>query len=62
MECLPEIGVTGHLQGGNCHGAEKVNRIIKLLDGQDVCHITAYGDSAGDREMLAYADQGCWIR
>ncbi len=49
-----EHGVaTGMLQGGNCYGATKEKRLRELL-GNFPLHY-AYGDSRGDREMLAMA-------
>lgn len=56
IEIQNEI-VTGRFSTRNCHGAEKVARINSLL-GQEGAIIThAYGDSAGDFEMLGLADQ-----
>jgi phosphatidylglycerophosphatase C len=50
--------VTGMLIGGNCYGREKERRLRNILpcDAQ----LYAYGDSRGDREMLAMADRG-WL-
>ena len=48
--------LTGRLDGANCRGAEKVRRIRGLLGDLDGFVVHAYGDSAGDREMLALAD------
>ncbi len=39
----------------NCHGKEKVNRIKAHLNIKEYKKIYAYGDSLGDREMLALA-------
>ena len=47
--------VTGHLDGANCRGPEKVRR-LRAAFGEDVWLQAAYGDSAGDREMLALAE------
>jgi len=49
--------ITGHLLGHNCHGAEKVNRLKKHLNVNDFLYIYAYGDSSGDKQMLALADK-----
>ncbi|HYG00970.1 MAG TPA: HAD-IB family hydrolase [Chryseosolibacter sp.] len=48
--------LTGKIAGKNCHGPEKVCRINEhfVLTGFD--HIIAYGDTSGDKEMLALAD------
>ena len=48
--------ITGRLDGANCYGAEKYRRVNEWMAGRKVTHITAYGDSAGDCEMLAMAD------
>jgi phosphatidylglycerophosphatase C len=47
--------VTGALVGGNVRGAEKVRRLEAWLGG-DAVELWAYGDSAGDEELLARAD------
>lgn len=47
--------VTGAFAGPNCRGEEKMRR-LKVAYGQDVRVIAAYGDTAGDHEMLAAAD------
>jgi phosphatidylglycerophosphatase C len=46
--------VTGALEGANCRGPEKVARLRAAL-GVDVRLEAAYGDSDGDRDMLALA-------
>jgi HAD superfamily hydrolase (TIGR01490 family) len=51
-----EQGVlTGSIQGRNCWGPEKVRRIEEKYTLSDFDTIYAYGDSRGDREMLAMA-------
>lgn len=47
----------GELMGNNCRRAEKVSRLAGLLGDLAQYEIHAYGDSAGDREMLAIAAQ-----
>ena len=47
--------VTGRLDGGNCYGAEKVARLRALIGDLDAFELYAYGDSRGDRELLAAA-------
>ncbi len=49
--------ITGKLDGPNCYGPEKVKRINAFLSLSDYETIYAYGDSRGDREMLALADK-----
>ncbi len=50
--------ISGEFATPNCHGEEKVNRIKALLNLSDYDRIFAYGDSSGDTEMLAIADEG----
>ena len=47
----------GGLDGANCRGAEKVRR-LKARFGEGVALADAYGDTSGDREMLALAERG----
>ena len=47
--------LTGTLVGGNVRGAEKVRRLESWL-GDAPVELWAYGDSAGDDELLAFAD------
>lgn len=48
--------VAGGFAGPNCRGPEKVVR-LKEVFGDDVHLNAAYGDTSGDREMLAIADE-----
>lgn len=45
--------LTGRLDGANCRGPEKLRRLRAHFGPADIR--AAYGDSAGDREMLAAA-------
>lgn len=47
--------VAGPLLGPNCRGVEKVSRLREVF-GEDVTLLAAYGDTAGDREMLELAE------
>lgn len=49
--------LTGRFLTPNCYGQEKVHRILALHPDRSDYHLTAYGDSRGDREMLAFADE-----
>lgn len=49
---------TGNFVGKNCNGAEKVDRIITEIAGKKYDKIIAFGDTAGDKEMLAFSDEG----
>ena len=56
---------TGRLDGPNCRGPEKLRRLeawlaAEGLDRRDVT-LYAYGDSSGDRELLAAADHPHWV-
>lgn len=57
---------TGRLLGANCRGPEKVARLQAWLGGQDLTldsvTLWAYGDSSGDRELLAAAQHPHWVR
>lgn len=64
----PERRFTGALDGPNCRGPEKVRRLHQWLDarhadvgGREGVHITAYGDSIGDRELLLDADAAVFV-
>ena len=52
--------VTGKLEGANCRGAEKAARLRAHVDEATV--LWAYGDSGGDREMLAMAHHPVRVR
>ncbi|MBE7178197.1 MAG: haloacid dehalogenase-like hydrolase [Mucilaginibacter polytrichastri] len=45
--------ITGKLDGRNCYGEEKVSRIKEAIRLEDYETIWAYGDSSGDKQMLA---------
>ena len=49
--------LTGRFLSKNCYGQEKVNRILSLYPNRQDYHLTAYGDSRGDKELLAFADE-----
>ena len=49
--------LTGRFLTPNCYGQEKVFRILALHPDRSSYRLTAYGDSRGDREMLAFADE-----
>lgn len=64
--------LTGKFKSNNCYGEEKVHRICEALTttaanaygtpslsfDRAQYEIEAFGDSRGDKEMLAYADKG----
>ena len=49
--------LTGRFLTPNCYGQEKVRRILALHPDRSAYHLIAYGDSRGDRELLAFADE-----
>ena len=53
--------LTGRFLTPNCYGQEKVRRILTLHPDRSAYHLTAYGDSRGDRKMLAFADEAHMI-
>lgn len=58
IEILPDGRTTGRLAGPNCFGIEKVRQLEALLGGRSRYTLYAYGDSRGDKELLAAADHG----
>lgn len=53
--------LTGRLLGPNCRGGEKVSRLEEWMAGT-AARVIAYGDSPGDAQLLARADQGIRVR
>jgi len=57
---------TGELEGGNCRGPAKAARVEAWLAARglarDTVTLIAYGNSAGDRELLALADLPVRVR
>lgn len=49
--------LTGKFATKNCYGVEKANRVKEAYDLSQYAHVFAYGDSRGDKEMLALADE-----
>lgn len=49
--------ITGKLASPNCYGQEKVNRLNQHLSLSDYNEIYAYGDSAGDKQLLLLAQK-----
>ena len=49
--------LTGDFDGRNCNGIEKVNRVKQAYDLSSCKYIYAYGDSAGDKELLELANE-----
>jgi HAD superfamily hydrolase (TIGR01490 family) len=49
--------LTGSIEGVNCNGMEKVNRIKKEYDLSQFDHIVVFGDTSGDLPMLQLGHQ-----
>lgn len=49
-------GIMRRFDGNNCYGAEKVRRLQEAEPQRESYILTSYGDSRGDREILAFAD------
>lgn len=51
------------LDGPNCRADEKRRRLDRFLEERRWAHaeVWAYGDSAGDRQLLARADHAVWV-
>ena len=58
----PDGRLDGTLVGGNVRGPEKLQRLQTWLGPDADIELWAYGDSAGDRELLAAADHPHRIR
>ncbi len=54
---------TDRLDGPNCRAGEKAERLQAWLEANGLvgARLWAYGDSRGDREMLAMADHPVWV-
>lgn len=53
--------VTGRFSSPNCHGQEKVNRLLAVEPDRRSYHLTVYGDSSGDDALLSIADTPCLV-
>lgn len=56
LACNAAGNLTGKLQGLNCRGAEKTRRLQEVFGPKSQYTLYAYGDSAGDAELLTLAD------
>ncbi len=53
--------LTGKFSTPNCFGQEKVSRLLEVEPDRKAYRLEAYGDSRGDREMIAFADRGIYV-
>lgn len=58
IEVSQDEVLTGRFLTKNCFGQEKVNRLLEKEPDRNNYFLFAYGDSRGDKEMLAFADKG----
>ncbi|MDB2613976.1 HAD-IB family hydrolase, partial [Chlamydiales bacterium] len=56
VEVNQEGLLTGRLKSKNCWGEEKVNRLKALIGENCKNPVYAYGDSRGDKELLAFSN------
>lgn len=49
--------LTGRFLTKNCYGQEKVERILACYPNRQEYTLIAFGDSRGDKELLAFADE-----
>ena len=54
--------LTGRLETPNCYGQEKVRRLLEVEPQRQSYTLHAYGDSRGDRELVAFADKGDYVK
>jgi phosphatidylglycerophosphatase C len=59
LEVGPDGRLTGRYEGGNCRGPQKLRRLQQWVEAELAeALVWAYGNSAGDRQLLAGADVG----
>lgn len=56
LETGKDNTLTGNFMSLNCYGQEKVNRFVEKYPEKKLYKLFAYGDSRGDKELLAFAD------
>jgi phosphatidylglycerophosphatase C len=60
LEVGPDDRLTGRIDGSNVRAAHKATLLAEAL-GPGPVELWAYGDSTGDREMLAMAQHPVWL-
>ena len=53
--------LTGRFSTKNCHGPEKATQLLLAEPNRNEYILTIYGNSCGDNEMMALADNKNWI-
>jgi phosphatidylglycerophosphatase C len=61
LEVADDGRLTGRMVGPNCRGPEKVVRLTDWLGGDRPECLWAYGNSSGDQDLLAAADEPVWV-
>ena len=61
LEVADDGRLTGRMVGPNCRGPEKVVRLTDWLGGDTPERLWAYGNSSGDQDLLAVADEPVWV-
>lgn len=61
IEVAPNGLITGLFLTKNCYGKEKVTRLLQNEPLRKDYYLYVYGDSRGDKEILALADEGIVI-
>jgi phosphatidylglycerophosphatase C len=61
LEVADDGRLTGRMVGPNCRGPEKVVRLTDWLGGDRPERLWAYGNSSGDQDLLAAADEPVWV-
>jgi len=54
--------LTGKFMSLNCYGQQKLNRFLEKYPDKKLYSLYAYGDSRGDKELLAFADHSFFRR
>ena len=62
IEVSSEGLLTGRFLSSNCYGAHKVARLLEAFPFRQSYKLYAYGDSRGDKELLAFADEAFRIK
>ena len=58
IEVAPDGTLTGRFLSPNCCGAQKAVRLLEAFPQRHTYRLCAYGDSRGDDDLLALADEG----
>ncbi len=61
LEVSADGTLTGALTRPNVRGPEKAVRLREWLEGQSPAMLWGYGNSSGDRELLAMSDVPVWV-